>query len=150
MSTLKDIIKNLNKNNFQIIKRLGIDPKYKYVTVRIGAEESDNFVSVKCYSFKLYEGNFRWEWVLNEKVITFKIVDHKKDMYDFRGVVGVVDESHPQYGLYRFKKGFNAEFTEFVGELYINYKPLRYKLYKFSEKMYKRLAGIKNMIKGRG
>ena len=82
MSTLKDIIKNLNKNNFQIIKRLGIDPKYKYVTVRIGTEESDNFVSVKCYSFKLYEGNFKWEWVLNEKVLTFKIVDHKKDMYD--------------------------------------------------------------------
>jgi len=82
MSTLKNIIKNLNKNNFQIIKRLGIDPKYKYVTVRIGAEESDNFVSVKCYSFKLYEGNFKWEWVLNDKVLTFKIVDHKKDMYD--------------------------------------------------------------------
>lgn len=82
MSSLKDTIKNLNKNNFQIIKRLGIDPKYKYVTVRIGAEESDNFVSVKCYSFKLYEGNFKWEWVLGEKVLTFKIVDHKKDMYD--------------------------------------------------------------------
>ena len=27
---------------------------------------------------------------------------------DFRGVSGVVDENHPQYGLYRFKKGFGA------------------------------------------
>ncbi len=59
------------------------------------------------------------------------------DMYDFRGVSGVVDESHPQYGLYRFKKGFGAEFTEFIGELYIPFKPFVYKLYKISEKIYK-------------
>ena len=85
MKTLKDIIKNLNKNNknnFQIIKRLRTDIKYKYVTVRIGAEASDNFVSIKCCSFKLYEGNFCWDWVLNETVLTFKQVDHKKDMHD--------------------------------------------------------------------
>jgi len=59
------------------------------------------------------------------------------DMYDFRGVSGVVDENHPQYGLYRFKKGFGAEFTEFIGELYIPFKPLTYKMYKISEKLYK-------------
>ncbi len=93
--------------------------------------------------------NLMPNYLLQWNMIQYSI-QHKKDMYDFRGVVGVVDESHPQYGLYRFKKGFNAEFTEFVGELYINYKPLRYKLYKFSEKMYKRLAGFKNMLKGRG
>ena len=37
-------------------------------------------------------------------------------LYDFRGVSGDLDESNPLYGLYRFKKGFNGEFTEFVGE----------------------------------
>ncbi|HEX3026334.1 MAG TPA: peptidoglycan bridge formation glycyltransferase FemA/FemB family protein [Clostridia bacterium] len=37
-------------------------------------------------------------------------------VYDFRGVSGDLSESNPLYGLYRFKKGFNGEFTEFVGE----------------------------------
>ena len=69
------------------------------------------------------------------------------DVYDFRGVVGIVDESHPQYGLYRFKKGFGATFTEFVGEVNIVFKPITYKLYKFTEKVYKKIMGIKLKIK---
>jgi len=47
------------------------------------------------------------------------------DIYDFRGVSGDIDESNPLYGLYRFKKGFSGEFTEFIGELdYIFDKPM--------------------------
>lgn len=69
------------------------------------------------------------------------------DVYDFRGVSGVVDESHPQYGLYRFKKGFGAEFTEFIGEVYLPFKPLTYKLYKFAEKSFRTLRDWKRKIK---
>ena len=68
------------------------------------------------------------------------------DIYDFRGVSGVVDENHPQYGLYRFKKGFGAKFTEFIGEIYIPFKPLKYKMYKFSEKAFRTLRQIKRNI----
>ncbi len=71
-----------------------------------------------------------------------------KDVYDFRGVSGVIDESHPQYGLYRFKKGFNAEFTEFIGEIYLNFKPLVYKTYKISEKLFKKARGLVRKLKG--
>ena len=35
----------------------------------------------------------------------------------FRGVSGDLSEDNPLYGLYKFKKGFNGEFTEFVGEM---------------------------------
>ena len=70
----------------------------------------------------------------------------KDDIYDFRGVSGVVDENHPQYGLYRFKKGFGAKFTEFIGEIYIPFKPLTYKLYKFSEKAFRTLRQMKRKI----
>ena len=45
-------------------------------------------------------------------------------IYDFRGVSGDLDESKPVYGLYRFKKGFNGDFTEFLGELTLVTKPL--------------------------
>ena len=76
-------------------------------------------------------------------------INKEKDIYDFRGVSGVIDKNHPQYGLYRFKKGFNAEFTEFIGELYIPFKPVWYKMYKISEKLYKNSRGILMKIKGR-
>lgn len=45
-------------------------------------------------------------------------------IYDFRGVSGHVDENHPQYGIYKFKKGFNGDFVEFVGELNMVFKPV--------------------------
>ena len=37
-------------------------------------------------------------------------------VYDFRGVSGDISEDNPLYGLYKFKKGFGGDFTEFVGE----------------------------------
>ncbi len=38
-------------------------------------------------------------------------------VYDFRGVSGDLSEDNPLYGLYKFKKGFGGDFTEFVGEM---------------------------------
>ena len=38
-------------------------------------------------------------------------------IYDFRGVSGDLSEDNPLYGLYKFKKGFGGDFTEFVGEM---------------------------------
>ena len=86
--------------------------------------------------------NYLLQWEMIKEAIR-----ENKDVYDFRGVCGIVDESHPQYGLYRFKKGFGADFTEFVGEIYINFKPITYKFYKIAEKTYKHLAGLKTKIK---
>ncbi|NLJ81330.1 MAG: peptidoglycan bridge formation glycyltransferase FemA/FemB family protein [Firmicutes bacterium] len=36
--------------------------------------------------------------------------------YNFRGVSGDLNPDNPLYGLYRFKEGFGAELTEYVGE----------------------------------
>ena len=86
--------------------------------------------------------NYLLQWEMIRQAI-----QNKCDIYDFRGVSGVVDETHPQYGLYRFKKGFGATFTEFIGEIYIPFKPLTYKLYKFSEKTFRTLRDWKRRIK---
>lgn len=67
-------------------------------------------------------------------------VENKCDIYDFRGVSGHVDEGHPQYGIYRFKKGFNGEFVEFVGELRMVLNPFMDFVY---EKIVRPLRGIK-------
>ncbi|MBQ6846039.1 MAG: peptidoglycan bridge formation glycyltransferase FemA/FemB family protein [Oscillospiraceae bacterium] len=69
--------------------------------------------------------------------------------YDFRGVSGDLSEDNPLYGLYRFKKGFNGDFVEFIGEFdfvfkkFINctiekteliYRKLRKKLFIFKNR----------------
>ncbi|QGU00699.1 tRNA-dependent lipid II--amino acid ligase [Candidatus Syntrophocurvum alkaliphilum] len=51
-------------------------------------------------------------------------------IYDFRGVSGDLDESNPLYGLYRFKKGFNGDLVEFVGEWDRVYSPFFYFLWR--------------------
>jgi len=43
-------------------------------------------------------------------------IEKKCRIYDFRGVSGDLSPENPLYGLYRFKKGYNGEFTEFCGE----------------------------------
>ena len=50
-------------------------------------------------------------------------------------------------GVYRFKKGFNPEFVEFVNELYIVFNPFMNFVFNVSEKIYKNLQVIKNKIK---
>ena len=48
------------------------------------------------------------------------------ELYDFFGISGKTDESDPLYGLYRFKKGFGGEFTEFIGEFDYVINPVGY------------------------
>jgi lipid II:glycine glycyltransferase (peptidoglycan interpeptide bridge formation enzyme) len=59
-------------------------------------------------------------------------------MYDFRGVPGDLDEKNPLYGLYRFKKGFNGTFTEFIGEYDRVYSPFYYWLWQSVLPLYSR------------
>lgn len=74
-------------------------------------------------------------------------LENNCDIYDFRGVSGFKNENDPQYGVYRFKKGFNPEFIEFVNELYIVFNPVMNCIFNFSEKCYKFLSNIKSKIK---
>lgn len=50
-------------------------------------------------------------------------LDTNRDIYDFRGVEEFEDETKPEYGVYKFKKGFNGEFIEFIGEIQMLYHP---------------------------
>ena len=87
--------------------------------------------------------NYLLQWEMIKMAIA-----RKHDVYDFRGVSGIIDENHPQYGLYRFKEGFGGTFTEFLGEIYIPFKPLKYKMYKFSEKKFRTIRQLR-IKKGR-
>lgn len=76
------------------------------------------------------------------------------NLYDFRGVSGNLAEDNPLYGLYRFKKGFNGIFTEFVGEYDLVFLPFYYRLWNTLEPVYqkniRRLIALKKVLKGQG
>ncbi|MEA1962309.1 MAG: peptidoglycan bridge formation glycyltransferase FemA/FemB family protein [Bacillota bacterium] len=61
-------------------------------------------------------------------------------LYDFRGVSGDLDESNPLYGLYRFKKGFNGDFTEFVGDWDVVYSRFYYFLWNRALPVYQKIT----------
>lgn len=59
--------------------------------------------------------NMMPNYLLQWEMIRWSI-EAKCRIYDFRGVSGDLSPDNPLYGLYRFKKGFNGDLTEFCGE----------------------------------
>lgn len=74
-------------------------------------------------------------------------LENKCDWYDFRGVSGFKSENDPQYGVYKFKKGFNPVFMEFIDEMYIVYNPFINAIFNFTKGVYDRLNSIKSKFK---
>lgn len=69
-------------------------------------------------------------------------LENNCNVYDFRGVSGNLDENNPLYGLYRFKKGFNGDFTEFIGELDLVFKPFIRLIIEKGGAVYKKIRRI--------
>ena len=70
-------------------------------------------------------------------------------IYDFRGVSGDLSEDNPLYGLYRFKKGFGGDFTEFVGELNYVFRPFWNFAVTKGERLYRHLRMLRFLKKNR-
>ncbi len=66
-------------------------------------------------------------------------VETGRRVYDFRGVSGDLSEDNPLFGLYRFKKGFNGELCEFIGEFEMVLKPAVNTLWQAAERARKAL-----------
>ena len=78
--------------------------------------------------------NFSMQWAMIQDSI-----DLGADVYDFRGVSGDLDENNPLYGLYKFKKGFNGDFVQFIGECDLIVDKLIYKAFKELFPKYKKV-----------
>lgn len=78
--------------------------------------------------------NFAMQWAMIQDSI-----DLGMEVYDFRGVSGDVDENNPLYGLYKFKKGFNGDFVEFLGECDLINDKYIYKAFKEAFPKYKEI-----------
>ncbi|WP_415341107.1 peptidoglycan bridge formation glycyltransferase FemA/FemB family protein [Clostridium perfringens] len=108
-------------------------------------------------SIYLYYGNKAWylygasENILRDTMPNFAMqwsmicdsIDLGCDVYDFRGVSGDLNPKNPLYGLYKFKKGFNGNFVEFIGEFDIVVDNGIYTLYK---KAFPQFKKIRNAI----
>ncbi len=135
--SLKDIVdeKKLDKTNQKIEslkKELSLNNSQidslenKLITIS-SYKNKEIYLSGAIY---LYWGNKAWYLygashnVLRDTMPNFLMqysmikdsIDNDCKIYDFRGVSGDLDESNPLYGLYKFKKMFNGNFVEFIGE----------------------------------
>ncbi|GMQ60004.1 aminoacyltransferase [Vallitalea sediminicola] len=84
--------------------------------------------------------NYLMQWKMIEDTIDLDCY-----MYDFRGVSGDLDSNNPLYGLYKFKKGFNGDFVEFIGEFDLVINSFIYRLFRFALPRFKRIRSkLKN------
>lgn len=61
-------------------------------------------------------------------------------LYDFQGIPFYKDETHPNYGVYRFKKGFNGEVMTYAGEFCLCYnRPVKF-IVKYAGKFYRKIT----------
>ncbi len=93
------------------------------------------------YAFGASSGQYRKlmpNYLLQWEMIKLAIA-RGDDVYDLRGTLEVTDENEPGSGLYCFKRRFGGELIEFVGEVYMPYKPLTYALYRKAERAYMKL-----------
>ena len=74
-------------------------------------------------------------YLLQWNMIQWAVEKHCQ-IYDFRGVSGDLSEDNPLYGLYKFKKGFNGDFTEFIGEMDLVLRPFFYQLINKATRLY--------------
>ena len=88
--------------------------------------------------------NYLLQWSMMQWAI-----ENNCRVYDFRGVSGDISEDNPHYGLYRFKKGFGGDFTEFVGEYDYVQNKLMYFVAEKGSLAYKTLAAKLYRIKNR-
>lgn len=69
------------------------------------------------------------------------------EVYDFRGVS--FKDGKPD-GLYQFKKSFGTNLVELIGEIYIPFRPIKYKLYQIAEKIFRKINNFlysRNILK---
>lgn len=85
--------------------------------------------------FNRFKGAYAIQWAMIRKAIK----EHVK-RYNFYGVSGVFNESAEDYGVFLFKKGFNADVKELIG----NFKCI---VNKDAYKLYTKLKEVKVKIK---
>ena len=109
-----------------------------------------NFAGKTCYVYGASDNahrevmpNYMMQW----EMIRWAL-ETNCSVYDFQGISGnLEDESSHMYGLYRFKRGFNGQVDELLGEFDRTYRPIAAKMVDKAIVLNDKLRRIKRMIK---
>jgi lipid II:glycine glycyltransferase (peptidoglycan interpeptide bridge formation enzyme) len=89
---------------------------------------------------------FGAQYLMQYEMIKYAKENNFKQL-NFYGIDGDFDEKSPGYGLFDFKRGFNADVIELIGEFDLVENKSLYKLYNMMFKTYKGAKKIKRKIK---
>lgn len=85
---------------------------------------------------------FNGQFFLNFKMIKYAL-NHGYEAYNFYGITGEFSEDSDMFGLFNFKRGFNAEVKELIGEFTLITNSFYNGVYNLMYKIYKKLKKIK-------
>lgn len=74
--------------------------------------------------FNRFKGAYAIQWFMIEYALS-----HSIQRYNFYGISGIFDSNDEEYGVYIFKKGFNADVVELIGEFEYIDRKLLYHIY---------------------
>lgn len=88
--------------------------------------------------------NYLMQWTMIQWAIK-----NNDFIYDFQGIPFYKDETHPNYGVYKFKKGFNGEVVTYAGEFYYCFSPFMKRVVTVFENIYRGIHEIQRRLKVR-
>ena len=98
-------------------------------------------VSLFGASYKEYM-KFNGQFFLNFKMIKYGL-KHGYEKYNFYGITGEFNEDSEMFGLFDFKRGFNATVEELVGEFTLITDKFFYRVYNLMFAVYRKLKKLK-------
>lgn len=98
-------------------------------------------VSLFGASYKEYM-KFNGQYFLNFKMIKYAL-NHGYEKYNFYGITGDFSEDSQMFGLFDFKRGFNATVEELIGEFTLITDSFYYKVYNMMFQVYRKIKKLK-------
>ena len=87
-------------------------------------------------TFKHFKGSYAIQWEIIRQTLQMGI-----PRYNFYGISGSFDENNEEYGVYLFKRGFNADVIELVGDFQCVTAPKIYRQYQLLHKIKDKITG---------
>lgn len=91
--------------------------------------------------------NYPSQYLIQCTAIRYAI-NNKCELFNFYGIDGNLKEDGEMHGVYEFKRGFNGEVREYIGEFDLVVSKFYYFLYNVAFKMYKMFKHLLVKIKG--
>lgn len=140
---IKELEKQLNSADKKIKEATELLKQGENIVVAGGLfmNFSNQVVSLFGASYKEYM-KFKGQYFLNNEMIKYAL-ENNYEKYNFYGITGDFDESSPMFGLFDFKRGFNADVEELIGEFTYVTDNFNYKIYKVMRKCYSLLKKVR-------